>query len=353
MFDEAFLACLQRIEARLNSDEYESGGIWTVGGPAGNYLIRSPFNTECEWAVHDINSTNNSSNIAGEATRIILTNASTTASFTSADLTVGDLTVLDIDIIFTSFTGGTAPTVQYFVKRKDSAGNYNTIWQPTAVSGATTYTLSIGAAVTNGTNAVTADQSVGLDFGDIIQVGYVTTGTPTSVTQQINIKGKGPVILAPGNGVVAVSAADPTTVPVNPTLGLNTAEDNNAFNGFLVPITYGQSHDVSPHWQPLGRGANLYITITPVSGLAYASIAFRRKLDRAIPAPPRREAHTHSHVGSRRGTRTFAAGFEAQYPRDKYIHEEIPESQDTAAIGNVANVSPAQSLLDKMRNGGR
>jgi len=35
----------------LNSDKYESGGVYTVGGAIGNYVLRSPYNTECEYMV--------------------------------------------------------------------------------------------------------------------------------------------------------------------------------------------------------------------------------------------------------------------------------------------------------------
>lgn len=45
------------------SDEYESGGLWTVGGvgaPGIIFTLRSPFNTECEWNCLSITTTSNS-----------------------------------------------------------------------------------------------------------------------------------------------------------------------------------------------------------------------------------------------------------------------------------------------------
>lgn len=221
MFDDDFLACLQRIEARLNSDEYEYGGFWTVGGPTGLYAIHSPYNTECEWA----------------------------------------------PISFCALTGR-------------------------------------GIVVVSSAN-----------------------------NDQLSL---------PGDGSVSIGL-------------FSGGADNNALEAFVSVQAANNGEPFVPTWQPLGRGASLFVSISMASGAqsGYFCAGFRRKLDRAIPAPPRRDAHTHSHVESRRGVRTFAAGFEAQYPRDKYIHEEIPESQDTANIGYVENLTPAQALLTKMRNGGR
>lgn len=348
MFDESvnedtFLKCLQRIEASINSDKYEPGGIWTVGGPAGTYTLHTPYNTECEWSIFDINSTPSGSNLAGEASRVVLNLASAArASYTAQQFAVGDLTSLKIIFNMTAITGGTTPTVTFKVSSVGADGTVVQLEQAAAANSAFVFDYNIGP----GTD--------GKEFGNTIQVDMITTGSPTSVTFSASIIGKGPVIAAQGNGVIAISAGDPTTVPVNPTLGSTSSTDGNAYNGFLVPIIFGQSHDVGGnYWQPLGRGANLYITINPVSGLAYVAIAFRRKLDRAIPTPPRSKAHTHSTVQSRRGARTFTAGFEAQYPHDKYIHETLPETEDLPNLGNVEEMSPAQVLLAKMRNGGR
>lgn len=49
--DERILECLQRIESSLSSDEYEVSDPFTVGGATGNYVIPSPYHTECEWCV--------------------------------------------------------------------------------------------------------------------------------------------------------------------------------------------------------------------------------------------------------------------------------------------------------------
>ena len=54
---DSIIAELQYIRASLDSDEYEPGGTFTLGGPTGTYVVRSPFNTECEYAVLAVSGT--------------------------------------------------------------------------------------------------------------------------------------------------------------------------------------------------------------------------------------------------------------------------------------------------------
>lgn len=206
------VACLQRIETRLNSDEYEAGPVVTVGGAAGMYLARSPFNTECEYMV-----------------------------------------------------------------------------------------IAALMAATS------------------------------------------------GNGSIVISASNPAIIAPTGTYGLaSSGEDNNAFDGYLLPVSTTQSPVLLEHWQPLGRGLNINVLVSGTS--AFALIAFRRKLDRAISSPPRRRAHTHSLPQSRRVSRNIAQAGHERYGQG---FDEPPLVDDPAAIGNVEELSPAQKVLAKLRNGGR
>lgn len=222
MDTDNILACLERIEKLLSSDDYENGSVVTIGGGSGNYMVKSPYNTECEFTV-------------------------------------------------------------------------------------------LGA--------------------------FATTGA-------------GIVVLSSSNSSLSLPSLTGTT-----SYGLVSAggEGNNVFEGYVLPISSTQSPVLIDHWQPLGKGVYIYANIsTAVNTSAFVMVAFRRKLDRAIPNAPLRKPHTHSQPTSRRGNRNFMQGFEAQYPHDKYVHEEIPETQDTAM--NVENApTPAQTLLARMRDaqGGR
>lgn len=215
-YDDNIIGILHAIEKRLLSDDYENGSILTVGGASGSYLIRSPYNTECEYAVMSVSASGTGFAIVSQAQGI----------------TIPD------------------------------------------VSGATSY-------------------------------GALTTGG-----------------------------------------------DNNPLEGIFINASTNSSKQPPLFWQPLGRGINLYVAINAQATFAtFISVAFRRKLDRAIPRPPTRKPHTHTRPESRRGTRTFMQGFEAQYPQSDYEHELIPESNDPASVGNVENApTPAQNLLAKMRD---
>lgn len=50
-FDDKENQLLQNILTELQSDEYEVGRFVTVGGATGIYTARSPYNSECEFAV--------------------------------------------------------------------------------------------------------------------------------------------------------------------------------------------------------------------------------------------------------------------------------------------------------------
>lgn len=221
--EDDILACLQRIENAVNSDKYEYSTPYTIGGTTGIYVLISPWNTECEYA------------------------------------------------LMSASSGSSSTGKGSFVLTANSV-------QPKLAN--------------NGTDSFGA-QSNGTDFNNPL---------PAWTAQLAN----------------------------------NTA----------IPFT--------PIFVPLANSGILYCTVSAdVSTTITVTILMRRKLDRAIPTPPRRQPTTHSHIQSRRGARTFAQGFENQYPgANGYQHEVIPETQDTAAIDPI-ELTPAQALLAKMRNGGR
>jgi hypothetical protein len=342
--DEHIENLLQHILDRLESDEYEPGPIKTVGGITSSYIVRSPYNTECEWAV--IGTLGNLSSTLGEGTRVISTITSLArATFTSGQLAVGDLTELTIDFNVTVLTGGAAPTVTFQVSRVGADGILYALPAPAAISAAGQIIQSFGAGASSPI------------FGSLVQVDMVVTGAPTSITFSGSIKGKGPVATA-SSGQIALSASDPTVYNMlqNVSVGdVANGQEGNAFDGLILPVSIAQTYHPAIFWQPLGRGMNIYVqVIAPTnaftSGRAYTHIAFRRKLDRAIQAPPRRQAHTHSRPQSRSAARRLAQGFDAQYPQEgqNYQHEVVPETSDTAAIGNIANRPFPQRKVDEV-----
>lgn len=156
-----------------------------------------------------------------------------------------------------------------------------------------------------------------------------------------------------GNGLVVITNnnAGMNTFTLGTSLGLvsSGSDMNNAFEGIVLPTSTTQSPLMAvDHWQPLGRGAALYIYVTGTASYAY--IALRRRIDKYIPQMERMFPKTHSSPQSRRALRqlpaasNFAAGFESQYPdlsgaqgKEKipYRHEQINEQDDTRNIGNA------------------
>lgn len=56
MCDEETKKYLAELAYYQQTAQYEAGGIFTIGGNAGNYMLKSPFNTECEYKVVAISS---------------------------------------------------------------------------------------------------------------------------------------------------------------------------------------------------------------------------------------------------------------------------------------------------------
>lgn len=54
MIETDILECLYAIRDAVSSDKYEQLGVWTVGGGNGTYSLKSPVNTEAEYALFGI-----------------------------------------------------------------------------------------------------------------------------------------------------------------------------------------------------------------------------------------------------------------------------------------------------------
>lgn len=75
MCDDTTNALLTQIVTALSDkDNYEAGGHYSVQGPTGSYLITSPWNTECEWALFDASANAGTGIIAISASNPALTN---------------------------------------------------------------------------------------------------------------------------------------------------------------------------------------------------------------------------------------------------------------------------------------
>lgn len=146
-----------------------------------------------------------------------------------------------------------------------------------------------------------------------------------------------------GNGLVVISNNNNalSNLSLGQSFGGSGFSDNTAFEGIVLPTGASSNSIIAvEHWQPLGRGANIYVFVSTTASYAY--IALRRRLDRAIPNTPRPTPHTHSLPAPRRHQRILAAtgpmgqGFDDRYQRGMvpYVHQP-PGPEDPANIGNV------------------
>lgn len=51
MIDQESISFLEEIAGIMVGEQYEPGGLFTIGGTAGTYQIKSPYNTECEFSI--------------------------------------------------------------------------------------------------------------------------------------------------------------------------------------------------------------------------------------------------------------------------------------------------------------
>lgn len=188
-----------------------------------------------------------------------------------------------------------------------------------------------------------------LDSDEYEQGGIYTLGGPAGLYQlrsPYNTECEYLVIGAylaavSGNGVVVVSNnnAGLNTFSLGQSLGSSTngSDMNNAFDGVVLPTSATINSLIAvDHWQPMGRGASIYVYVTGTA--SYALIALKRRLDRSpvyANAPRIGYPHTHTQRQSTRYQRSLPAmspmalGAESRYPvpgGKPYSHDVSPDN---------------------------
>jgi hypothetical protein len=120
------------------------------------------------------------------APQIILTFLSTaqTAGNTGTSFSTSGISSLAIDATVTAFTGGTAPTIAFFIDRLGADGVWYRVWtegSPLSSPGVVSENIGPGQSGTNGTSAVLTGTA---------RFGWVFTGAPTSVTFSASVIGR-------------------------------------------------------------------------------------------------------------------------------------------------------------------
>ena len=299
---QKLLECLERIEENTG-DQYELSDPYTIGGATGVYSVPSPYHTECEWAIISALGVGTFGFVAGVPTEV-----SVPASAGPTTLFTGKGTLNSIEV---TTAGTVALTFQ------DGAGNI----LDTVPAAAPVGTLRQPGEAFN-----TSLVANNLTTTGVVTVTYTPVGSlAMTATFAVGSKNSGPPKLSATGADLFGAAA-------------GGADNNNALPNYVGALTQ-QAPFVTfggDNFMPLPSPAFVYLqTNTPASTEALVTVVFRRKLLRIIPDRPRQKPHTHTHVQSRRGERTFFGGFEEQYARpggQPYEHENIPVAQDTANL---------------------
>lgn len=105
------------------------------------------------------------------------------ASNTGVSFSTATVSSLAVDITLASFTGGTTPTVTFFVDRLGSDGVWYRIWTSSALNSAGVTSIQIGP-FPSGTGIFTAVLTGTARFG------WSSTGAPTAITFSASVIGR-------------------------------------------------------------------------------------------------------------------------------------------------------------------
>lgn len=177
--------------------------------------------------------------------------------------------------------------------------------------------------------------------------------SPYNTECEFNVIGVSNTLTGATVGAVIISGHDNTqfTAIASNTFGpVSGGGEGNALDGYVLTMTSTAIPVLNEHWQPMGRGANLYMSVIAATGSIFVIIAFRRKLDRVLHDIPRPKPSTHTPISRRReriqpAESPMTAGYHNRLvpPGQKYDHLE-PGDEDTSVLGIVQR---------RMRNIGR
>lgn len=104
--------------------------------------------------------------------------ARTTGNGGDAIFTIG-YSSLAVDVSVTAFTGGTSPTITFFVNRLGGDGLWYQVWTSGAISSAKSLSASIGPGQSGGSSGAGGFSAV---LTTQAQFGWSFAGSPTSIT---------------------------------------------------------------------------------------------------------------------------------------------------------------------------
>lgn len=125
---------------------------------------------------------------AGAQASITLASAAQVAGNTGTVFSTAGMSSLAVDVNVTAFTGGTSPTVTFFIDRQGADTQWYRVWSSPAISAAGPFSGNIGPGQAG---TATANQSwTSAVLTSTARFGWTITGTPTSVTFSASVVGR-------------------------------------------------------------------------------------------------------------------------------------------------------------------
>ena len=117
--------------------------------------------------------------------------AAETAATGSSSLDTRFVASLAVDINVTALTGGTSPTIQFWVDRLGADSNWYNVWTSGTTGVAALYSVDIGAFSLNYSYPTTQAQHAVLTGTTRFRWAFGGTANPTSVTFSASVVGRG------------------------------------------------------------------------------------------------------------------------------------------------------------------
>lgn len=124
------------------------------------------------------------------ATAYSLASAAQAATNTGTQFNTAPFSAIALDINLTAFTGGTTPTVTYFVERQGLDGIWYRVWQSASQNAAAKLSVTIGASTPTVAAGANVAQGVTAGLTSTARFGWSSTGTPTSITFSASVVGR-------------------------------------------------------------------------------------------------------------------------------------------------------------------
>lgn len=125
------------------------------------------------------------------STFLTYVSAAQAVSNAGQSFTTSTVQSLAVDITLTSFTGGTAPAVTYFVDRFGADGVWYRTWTSAALAAAAAVSVAVGAvSAVAATATLEPVQGVPATLTNLARFGWSSTGAPTAITFSASVIGR-------------------------------------------------------------------------------------------------------------------------------------------------------------------